>query len=148
MDIELIRDKNSKKRKITQWTFMAKRLIGIVGYGITTIPFDVDVKNRDKFTKTTIMVRNDSGFINGGASDKERHTCIRWKKDDAINCSFDHKIGTFTMTKISSDGKNSAVIEKNVIDGETFYPFVAFSNPKSSANGDQIEFIFHNHYYC
>ena len=60
---------------------------------------------------------------------------------------FDHKIGTFTMTKISSIGTDFAVIEENVIEGETFYPFVAFFNSTSSANGDQIEFIFHNHYY-
>ena len=147
LDRELVRDASSRKRKITQWTFMAKRLRGIVGYGITTIPFAVDVEDRAQFDELTIMVRSNSGFINGGTSEKDRHSGIQWKANDAIICSFDHKIGTFKMKKVSSDGRKSAVIEKSVIEGMKFYPFVAFSDLSELANGDQIEFIYNYHYY-
>ena len=60
------------------------------------LPFAIDIKNREKFDANTILVRNNSGFINGGTS-KERHSGVRWKMGGDIKCSFDHKNGTFSM---------------------------------------------------
>ena len=49
------------------------------------------------------MVRSNSGFINGGKKSqqaKDRHTVLRWKKDDEIKCRFDPKNGSFSMKKV------------------------------------------------
>ena len=131
-------------RKRTEWIFYAKRLNGLVGYGITTLPFVKDVKNRDQFDKNTILVRNNSGFINGGMSriGKARHSGIQWKTGDRVKCSFDHKNGTFMMTKLSTNDSVCAMIERDIPEGKIFHPFVAFSDPSEIANGDQIEVNF------
>ena len=128
-------------RKRTEWIFYAKRLKGLVGYGITTLPFVIDVKNRDKFDENTILVRNNSGFVNGGMSrlGEARHSGIQWKAGDQIKCSFDPVNGTFMMTKLSTNDKVCAIIERNIPEGKIFYPFVAFSDPSEIANGDRIE---------
>ena len=39
------------------------------------------------------------------------------------------------------DNEEWVVIEEHIAHGKTFYPFVAFSNPSPSANGDQIKVI-------
>ena len=142
LDIEL--SKNSNKPKMTEWTLIAKRLKGLVGYGITTLPFVIDVKHRDKFDTNTVLVRNNSGFINGGMPrlGEARHSEIQWKSNDKIICSFDHKNGMFLMTKVSENDIKCAVIEQEIPEGKTFYPFVAFSDPSEIANGDQIEVNF------
>ena len=136
--------KNSNKPKTTQWTLIAKRLKGLVGYGITTFPFVIDVEHRDQFDRNTVLVRNNSGFINGGMSrsGEARHSGIQWKTDDQIKCSFDHMKGRFMMTKVSANDSKCAVIEQEIPEEKTFYPFVAFSDPSESANGDQIEVHF------
>ena len=137
--------KNSNKPKTTQWTLIAKRLKGLVGYGITTLPFVIDVKHRDQFDTNTVLVRNNSGFINGGMPrlGEARHSGIQWKSDDQIICSFDHKNGRFMMTKVSAnDTCKCAVIEKEIPEEKIFYPFVAFSDPSEIANGDQIKVYF------
>ena len=142
MNIELA--KNTNAPKTTKWIFYAKRLKGLVGYGITTLPFVKDVKNRDQFDQNTILVRNNSGFINGGMSrlGKARHSEIPWKTNDEIQCSFDHLNGTFMMTKVSKNDSKCAVIERDIPQGKIFYPFVAFSDPSEIANGDQIQVYF------
>ena len=99
LDIEL----STNSSKISEWSFYAKRLKGLVGYGITIFPFPIDVKQRQDFDDRTIMVRSNSGFINGGKKSqqaKDRHTVLRWKKDDEIKCRFDPKNGSFSMKKV------------------------------------------------
>ena len=96
IDIQL--SKNGKKE--IEWTLYAKRLRGLVGYGITTFPLPVDVQNRDKFDENTIMVRNNSGFINGGKSDKNPHSRLQWKTGETIKCQFDRNNGSFKMRKV------------------------------------------------
>ena len=136
--------KNSNEPKTTKWTLIAKRLKGLVGYGITTLPFVIDVKHRDQFDRNTVLVRNNSGFINGGMSrlGEARHSGIQWKSDDQITCSFDHMKGRFTMTKVSANDSKCAVIEQEIPEGNIFFPFVAFSDPSEIANGDQIVVYF------
>ena len=131
--------KNGKRRK--EWTLVAKRLKGQVGYGITTFTnkLPVDVKNRRKFNENIIMVRNDSGFINGGKSDKMQHSGIQWKMGDKITCYFDQRKGFFSMRK---NGEKWVTIEKEVRSGKIFYPFIRFSGPTEAAEGDQIEFMY------
>ena len=135
LDIKLSKD--GKNRGI-QWTFFAKRLKGLVGYGITTFPLPVDLEKRGNFDENIIMVRNDSGYINGGKSDKETHSTLQWKMGDKIKCYFDQRKGYFSMRK--NDG-NWVTIEKNVPD-KLFYPFVRFSDRTEAAKGDQIELYF------
>ena len=139
-DIEL--SKNGKKGGI-EWTLVAKRLKGLVGYGITTFTnkLPVDVKNRGKFDENIILVRNDSGFINGGKSDKKQHSGekIQWKMSDKITCYFDQRKGDFSMGK---NNEKLVTIEKEVPSGKKFYPFVRFSERTEAAKGDQIEFYF------
>ena len=97
IDIQL--SKNGKKE--IEWTLYAKRLRGLVGYGITTFPLPVDVQNRDKFDENTIMVRNNSGFINGGKSTLQTsHSSLQWKTGETIKCQFDRKNGSFKMRKV------------------------------------------------
>ena len=139
LDIELSRNKSTTNTKTTKWTISAKRLKGLIGYGITVLPFAVDVKNREKFDANTILVRNNSGFINGGTS-KDRHSGVRWKMGDDIKCTFDHKNGTFSMFNSTVDDGQWAVIEKNIPEGKIFYPFVAFSDPTPFADSDYVEF--------
>lgn len=148
LDIELAKNSNKPLnetfKKTTQWTLIAKRLKGLVGYGITTLPFVIDVEHRDQFDTNTVLVRNNSGFINGGTSrlGDARHSGIKWKSNDQIKCSFDHMNGRFMMTKLSANDSKCAVIEQDISEGKTFYPFVAFSDPSEIANGDQIEIYF------
>ena len=135
-DIEL--SKNSRKGEI-EWTFNTVKLKGLVGYGITTFPFPVDVKNRANFDEDTIMVRNNSGWINGGKTDKKRHSSLEWKAGDRIRCYFDKRNGNLAMRK---NDENLVIIEKGVSEGKVFYPFVAFADPTEAANGDQIEIFY------
>ena len=130
--------KQDANRGIT-WTFNAKRLKGLVGYGITVFPFPIDVENRGNFKEDTIMVRSDSGYINGGQIDKERHSALQWKVGDTVKCYFDQRKRYFSMRK---NDEKWVTIEKEVSVGKVFYPFVAFSNPIAAANGDQIDFQF------
>lgn len=130
--------KNGSKRGI-EWTFVAKRLKGLVGYGITTLPLPVDIKDRLKFDENIIMVRNDSGFINGGKSDKIHHSGIQWKTGDKIKCHFDQITGNLSMRK---NDENKVTIEKEVSLDKLFYPFVRFSDRTEAAKGDQIELYF------
>ena len=85
------------------------------------------------------MVRNDSGFINGGKSDKIQHSGIQWKIGDKIKCYFDQRKGTFSMRK---NEENWAIIEKEVASDKHFYPFIRFSDRTEAAKGDQIELYF------
>ena len=91
------------------------------------LPFAIDIKNREKFDANTILVRNNSGFINGGTS-KERHSGVRWKMGDDIKCTFDHKNGTFSMFY------SSGCDQENIPKRKIFYPFAAFSDPTSFAD--------------
>lgn len=93
-------DLSKKKKGRIEWTLFAKKLIGLVGYGITTFPFPIDVKKRANFDENTIMVRNNSGFINGGKSDKEQKSGIQWKAGEEINCCFDQEKRCFSMKKV------------------------------------------------
>ena len=139
-DIEL--SKNNRKGRI-EWTFVAKRLKGLVGYGITTFTnkLPVDMKNRGKFDENIIMVRNDSGYINGGKSDKMQRSSIQWKMGDKITCYFDQRKGLFSMRK---NGEPEVTIEKEVSSVKKIYPFVLFfdrfSDRTEAAKGDEIEF--------
>ena len=70
----------------------------------TVFPFPKDVEDRTKFDENTIMVRSNSGFINGGSKScysRDRHTVLRWKNGDTIICSFDCKKGSFSMKKVT-----------------------------------------------
>ena len=120
-DIEL--SKNGRKGGI-EWTLVAKRLKGLVGYGITTFTNKLPV-HRGKFDENIIMVRND-GFLNGGKSDKMQHSGIQWKMGDKITCYFDQRKGFFSMRK---NGEDWVTIEKEVRSGKIFYPFIRFSDP-------------------
>ena len=90
------------------------------------------------------MVRNDSGFINGGKSDKKQHSAIQWKTGDKIICSFDQRTGCFSMRQNGATKwcDKMVTIEKEVRSGKIFYPFIRFSDPTEAAKGDQIEFYF------
>ena len=137
-DIEL--SKNGRKGGI-EWTLVAKRLKGLVGYGITTFTnkLPVDVKNRRKFNENIIIVRNDNGFINGGKSDKMQHASgFQWKTGDEITCYFDEGTGCFSMRK---NDETRVTIEEEVRSGKIFYPFIRFSGPTEAAEGDQIFFF-------
>ena len=96
------------------------------------------MKNREKFDENTILVRNNSGFINGGTS-KDRHSGVRWKTGDDIRCSFDHSNGTFSMFNATDAYGKWAVIEENIPEGKKFHPFVAFSDPTPFADSDYVE---------
>ena len=97
------------------------------------------MKNRGKFDENIILVRNNSGFINGGKSDKMQHSGIQWKIGDKITCYFDQRKGYFSMRK---NNEEWVTIEKEVPSGKKFYPFVRFSDHTVAAKGDQIEFYF------
>ena len=85
------------------------------------------------------MVRNDSGYINGGKSDKIQRSSIHWKMGDKIKCYFDQRKGKFSMRK---NDEKWVTIEKEVASDKQFYPFIRFSDRTQAAKGDQIELYF------
>ena len=54
----------SPSGNIIEWILKANKLMGRVGYGITTFPFKEDPKDFDKFNEETVMVLRGGGGQN------------------------------------------------------------------------------------